>query len=85
MSVSVAEFVEEYSPKLKHLKGFQQLLSDLKLNSKPNSPRASIDNSTCAKSILSHYYDDCINQPIARNFKEYALRVMGLGGVLDEG
>lgn len=86
MSVSVTDFVEEYEPKLLHLKGFQHLLGDLKLKSKIHSPsRASIDNSTCAKSILSHYYDDCISQPIAKYFKLYALKIMGPIGGADEG
>jgi len=75
MSVSVTEFIEEYSPRLKHLKGFQRLLTDLQLNKKTSNPkRVAIDNDVLGKQILSHNYDGWTEQPVAKAFKEFAIK-----------
>ena len=86
MSVSVSEFIEEYTPKLNHLRGFQRLLSDLKLNKKTSNPkRVAIDNDVLGKSILSHNYDGYTEQPVAKAFKEFAVRNTDFVGGPNEG
>jgi hypothetical protein len=86
MNVSVTDFVEEYTPKLQHLKGFQRLINDLKITKKSSNPgRAAIDNDLTGKSILSHHYDPPTEQPIAKAFKEYAVRnTVFVGGYYDD-